>query len=59
MTSSSRKTKKRVPLPLKRVRKAIAPPGRIFENKKTYHRKRAKSELEQRLREISKEPNRR
>jgi hypothetical protein len=58
LTSPPRKTKKKVPLPLKRVRIEVAPPGRIFESKTKYNRKRVKAELEQKLREISKESDR-
>lgn len=45
MTSSLKRTKKKIPLSLKRVRKEIPPPGQAFKDRKRYNRKKAKEEL--------------
>ncbi len=50
-TSSAKKTKSKVPLAIKRVRKEIPPPGRVSADRKKYSRKKAKEELERALEE--------
>jgi hypothetical protein len=42
---------KKIPPGLARVRKEIPPPGKIFQSKKSDHRKRSKEELRQELKE--------
>lgn len=51
MTSSVKKPKKKIPLPLKRVRKEMPPAGQVFEDKKKYDRRKAKEELKRLLRQ--------
>ena len=46
---TSKRTKRKVPLPLKRIRKEIPPPGRTFKDRKKYNRKEAKEELKRTL----------
>lgn len=53
LTSSTHRPKKKIPLPIKRVRKEIPRPALSFKEKKQYDRKRAKQELERALREAS------
>ena len=45
--------RKRIPQGLARVRKAVPPPGKVFENKKRDTRQRAKEDLRQRLEETT------
>ncbi len=42
---SRKKTTRKVPLPLKRVRKEIPPPSRVLIDRKKYSRKKARAEL--------------
>ena len=42
---------KKIPIGLARVRKEIAPPGKVFKSKKDEQRKRAKDELRRELKE--------
>jgi hypothetical protein len=53
LTASAKKIKPRRPIPLglKRVRKAIPPPGKIFKRKNKNSRERAKVELGRELKE--------
>lgn len=53
MTSPSRKPKKKLPLPIKKVRKEIPPPVQAFKERKKYDRKRAKRELKRALKNSS------
>ncbi len=50
-TFSAKKSKSKVPLAIKRVRKQIPPPGRVSADKKKYSRKKAKEELDRALEE--------
>ena len=43
--------KKRIPLGLKQVRKALPPPAKVFGSKKTERRKQAKEQLRRELKE--------
>ncbi len=47
-----KRTKRKVPLPLKRIRKEIPPPGRTFKDRKKYNRKEAKEELKRTLSQL-------
>jgi len=53
LTPVSKGPKRKIPTPLKRVRKEIPPPGQRFEDKKKYNRRRAKEELKKGLEEGS------
>jgi len=53
LTPAAKREKKKIPLPLKRVRKEIPPPSKSFKDKKTYNRKRAKEELDRTINETS------
>lgn len=55
--SGEKKSRKRVPSALRKVRKEIPPPGRVEEDKTRYDRKRAARELERVLRESYLTPN--
>jgi len=46
-----KRTRKKVPLPLKRVRKALPPPARVLQDKKKYNRERAQKESQRIIRE--------
>jgi hypothetical protein len=49
--SAAKNQRRRIPLGLKRVRKAMPPPAKIFKRKNKKSRKRAKEELRQELEE--------
>ena len=50
---SLKSQRKRIPQGLARVRKAVPPPGKVFENKKRDTRQRAKEDLRRRLDETT------
>jgi len=52
MAGSVKSAKKRIPLPLKRVRKELPPPGRIFRDRKRYSREEAKERFRRALKEL-------
>jgi hypothetical protein len=49
--TAAKHQRRRIPLGLKRVRKAIPPPAKIFKSKNKKSRKRAKEELRRELEE--------
>jgi len=53
LTSNLKRPTKKIPLPLKRLRKTVPPPIQILKDEKKYDRKKAKKELTRIVRESS------